>query len=308
MSSNRLALFGVPWFSVIAAIVLGVILANRAETFGAWFLIVSALFFGLPHGACDFWILQRSFNRENKLLKIGLSLTSYLVLVCATIWLWLNFAGFALIGFLLLSAWHFGSGDAIWTSNGFKQFLIQSTGRGLLIIFAPLVFYPDESRATLLPLTENSPNAELIWSIAPFLLIIGIVLQFGASIFTSRATAFILLIENVLLLTLFAFTTPLFAVAVYLIGVHSWRHLWRLENNFATETLSLEKSWRVAFDFHVRALPFTILSLVGIVLIFWLWDIRLVDLAQFTKVYLILLSALTVPHATLVLLMEMRKN
>jgi Beta-carotene 15,15'-dioxygenase len=58
--------------------------------------------------------------------------------------------------------------------------------------------------------------------------------------------------------------------------------------------------------FHLRALPITIFSLFGIGLIFWLWQMQISDLANYTSAYLVLLSALTVPHAILITWSEIR--
>jgi Brp/Blh family beta-carotene 15,15'-monooxygenase len=118
-------------------------------------------------------------------------------------------------------------------------------------------------------------------------------------LYTQR-NAFILL-ETTILLLFFYTTTPLLALTIYLIGVHSWRHLLRLDVYENTgKTIANKGLWNNISRFHIRTLPITIVSLVGIGLIFWLWQMKISDLGDYTSAYLILLSALTVPHTILI--------
>ena len=57
-------------------------------------------------------------------------------------------------------------------------------------------------------------------------------------------------------------------------------------------------------NFYKKALPITALSLIGLVAIFFVFRSDLSVLSQWTSAYLILLSALTVPHAVLIRKME----
>ena len=226
-----------------------------------------------------------------------------LALFIAGIWYFLP--GIALIGFLALTAWHFGSGDAIWESDKNLDWLLNSCGRGLLIISAPLAFYPQQSGLVLTKLDPNS--AETLIRLAPYTLSGGIFLLLINTFFIllqNRKTnnrKLPLRLETMILLLFFWLTTPLLAVAVYLIGVHSWRHLLRL--NVYEQTAGVFENnnlWRSICRFHCRALPLTIFSLIGAALIIWFWQLRISSLAEQTSAYLVLLSALTVPHAALI--------
>jgi beta-carotene 15,15'-dioxygenase len=308
---RRTALYLIPWTSLLGGWLLGVWTGENSEIFGAWLLLASALLFGLPHGAYDFWVLSDATQHEpNKFRSLGKKLTLYLLLVIVTVGVWYFLPSVALIGFLALTAWHFGSGDAIWENVETFAWLTNSLGRGLLIISAPLTFYPKETGFVLAKLDANS--TEMLIYLAPFTLIIGIVLLAVNAIFILKTDLQIQLsawLEPIILLIFFWLTTPLLAVTVYLVGVHSWRHLLRLNIYEQTDnTLRHNDLWRNVNRFHRRALPLTLISLSGLGLIFWLLNLRISELVDNTSAYLILLSALTVPHATLITWTEIRRR
>lgn len=286
---------------------LGGLSGENSEIVGAWLLLGSALLFGLPHGAYDFWILFDSTRRERQSFRafFGL-LTTYLILALTVVVVWYFLPSVVLIGFLALTAWHFGSGDAIWETENRKDWLINSLGRGLLVMSAPLAFYQTESGSVLAKLDAKS--AEILLSVAPYTLAIGIVLislNNSVALFQDfklqTENRLLTLFEAFFLLLFFWLTTPLLAVTVYLIGVHSWRHLLRLEIYEQREKAFERKNLRqIISRFHQRALPVTLISLTGLGLIFWLWELRISDLTNYTSAYLVLLSALTVPHAALI--------
>ena len=284
--------------------------SEKSETLGAWLLLASALAFGLPHGAYDFWILFDKTRSESSSLVKNLAI--YLMLAILTVSVWYLLSSVALIGFLALTAWHFGSGDAIWENDSKYNWLLNSLGRGLLVISAPLTFYPQESGVILAKLDANS--AKMLINFAPYTLMIGVFLFLLKNLFLifqrsqiKLRQQFFVWLETIFLLTFFWLTTPLLAVTIYLVGVHSWRHLLRL-NIYEQDGKIFEFNslWHNIKRFHQRALPLTLLSLIGLALVFWLWQLRISDLSDKTSAYLILLSALTVPHAILITWTELR--
>lgn len=234
------------------------------------------------------------------------------MLVILTVGVWYFLPSVALIGFLALTAWHFGSGDAIWERDREHNWLTNSLGRGLLVMAAPLTFYPAESGVVLAKLDPNSVGTLL--TIAPYALVLAILLFLFSNlllIFQSSKIELgresVVWLETIFLLVFFWLTTPLLAVTIYLVGVHSWRHLLRL-NLYEQSDKKIEFTgvWQNIKRFHQRALPITILSLVGLAVIVWVWQLRISDLADNTSAYLVLLSALTVPHAILITWTELK--
>ncbi len=288
---------------------------ESSEIAGAWLLLFSALLFGLPHGAYDFWILFDSTCRKHRSFRalFGL-LTTYLTLAAAVVVVWYFLPGIILIGFLALTAWHFGSGDAIWETENQSDWFWNSLSRGLLVMSAPLAFYQSESGLVLARLNANS--AKILLAIAPYTLTIGItliVINNFAAFFRDSKTPIInrllTLSEALFLLTFFRLTTPLLAVTIYLIGVHSWRHLLRLElYEQNQQAFNRQNLWKLIYRFHRRALPVTLVSLIGLGLIFWLLHLHVSDFANYTSAYLVLLSALTLPHAALITWTELNRR
>jgi Brp/Blh family beta-carotene 15,15'-monooxygenase len=289
---------------------------EQTEYVGAWLLLISAFAFGLPHGACDFWILQKTAqNQKNSFHPLAKNFLIYLTLSIATIAIWFFFPSFALIAFLLLTSWHFGSGDAIWEKGDKKFWVLNSFGRGFIIIFAPISFHSSQSSNVLLGLTGNTGISivELIIKISPFILSIGIIFLIIETILTKNmrtlSSQLIKWTEIILLLITFWLTSPILAVAFYLVGVHSWRHILRLEFYASGENEPRETTVRQSIvNFHKKALPMTALSLVGLTGIFWFWQISLTEVYSMTYAYLILLSALTVPHAAMISWIETRNS
>jgi beta-carotene 15,15'-dioxygenase len=314
---SHLQLYIIPWLSLLIGCLFGKLAGENAEIYGAWLLIASALFFGLPHGAYDFWLLtENTRHTKSNLIHTLNLLFGYLFIALLIVGVWFFFQNFAIVGFLALTVWHFGSGDAIWENADRKDWIINSFGRGFVLMFAPLTFFPKQSGVVLSKLVsrENTEIVGFLLNLAPFILVSGIILVFlncfVIKSITSKLSSqrnLIILVETVLLILFFWLTTPLLAVTIYLIGVHSWRHLLRIgvyENDgkhFEGNSL-----WAMVGKFHLRALPITIFSLFGIGLIFWLWQMKISELADYTSAYLVLLSALTVPHAILITWSEFR--
>ncbi|MCY7375420.1 MAG: Brp/Blh family beta-carotene 15,15'-dioxygenase [Pyrinomonadaceae bacterium] len=310
---HRTALYAIPWASLFIGWLLGVSAGENSETLGAWLLLASALLFGLPHGAYDFWILSDATRGETKRwLALGKILAAYLLLALFIGGVWYFLPSIALISFLALTAWHFGSGDAIWESDVKLEWFLNSVGRGLLIVSAPLAFHPQDSAFVFSKLDANA--SEILIYFAPYTLAVGMLLLLltdltGLFQKTNFQRQFSGRLETLFLLLFFWLTTPLLAVTVYLVGVHSWRHLLRLEIYERNELNSkIDGLWGNIGRFHGRALPLTVLSLIGAALIIWLLQLRVSDLADQTSAYLILLSALTVPHAALITRTELKRQ
>jgi Brp/Blh family beta-carotene 15,15'-monooxygenase len=304
---------------LVLAPLFGILLGDSLnEKLGAWLLITSVLVFGLPHGACDFWILQETSKLHRiSFRKLIIYFSIYLMLAILTVGVWFVAPGFALTGFLLLTVWHFGSGDAIWAKTDNLQWILSSAGRGLLVIFSPIAFHREMSGNVLYGLTVNSETAlvEIILSLSPLLVIIGFILLVTESLvnyrYSESSAERIKWTEIGLLLIMFWFTTPLLAITLYLIGVHSWRHILRLdlyEKDQKAFRNCPKTLGQIILGFHRKALPMTFLSLIGLFGIIWFFQIRSNDIFQMSYAYLILLSALTVPHATLISWMETRNK
>ncbi len=314
---NRAVLYGLPWLAAVAAVAAALGLPGaRADSLAVWILVGSVPFFGLPHGSADWWVLRLAAGpRWDRWQTRALLASVYVLAALATLGLWYGQPGLALAGFIALTVWHFGSAEAsvlfpdktplhdpVWWLFG--------VGRGLLVIFTSLAFWPAKSAAVLAPFAAlGHGSGEVVVGLlrfAPYFLWLGAALQtaglcleirYQSTRPDQRTLAFEGLETGVLLL-LFRAAPPLLSFACYWVAFHAWRHLLRMEGTLQPSgPLPL---WRAVVDFHRRTLPLTVLSLLGLGVIFLVWPALLHGSAQVVTAYLILLSALTVPHAVVV--------
>lgn len=320
--SPRRAIVVAPWTLIILASTLGALAPDFAEKWGAALLLLSGLCFGMPHGAGD-WLLMRARSRNTaQLARLTLL---YLLLALAVAALWWVSAAAALWFFLALTAWHWGSGDAHWLSERASSkrpdapWLLFAIGRGALVMAAPLAFHARQSAAVLTEFSQLTtrggapfPVARAL-SIAPYAL--GFALTLSALAWflrrqtdvNERASDGALIVgETALLLLLFCATPPLFAVTVYFAGVHAWRHILRIE---ALQNAPLDGALPIAravVRFHLQVAPVTALVLLGLAPLIWLWPRILTDALALGTTYLILISALTLPHALAIIWLDWR--
>lgn len=309
-------LYAVPWLAafvtVAAALYLG---GRRADALAGWALAASFLFFGLPHGSGDWWVLKLAAGeRWRGWTRVGL-LGGYVLAALLTLGVWRWEPAVALVGFLALTVWHFGSADASVLLPGRRPlrdgaWWLFALGRGLLMICTPLAFRPAESAGLLQPFAALSyaPGqiVAVVLSAAPYLVWTGAALQtVGLRIEAHRQpigkrdrglTANFL--ETAVLLALFRLAPPLLAFTCYFVAFHAWRHVLRIEGLLHPGVPM--PLGRALGDFHRRTLPLTLLCLLGLGLIFVEWPQRAVDTSGWRTAYFVLLSALTVPHALVV--------
>lgn len=299
---------------MLTALLFSTLIGDQSERVGSWLLLGSALAFGLPHGAADFWILKRRVEQgRGAPQRLILLLSAYTFLAALIVAVWYFFPGFSTLGFLVLTALHFGSGDQIWEESGQRD-PAPSFLRGLVVISAPLAFHAADSGAVLkalAPTAESFAPVEAIIVWAPMVCGSAVVALLCYDLpRLSRGAPFpwVKWLELGLLTMFFMILTPLYAVAVYFVSVHSWRHVFRL-NIYEGKTGSGDFSLPVAVviaDFYRKALPVTVLSLAGLAIVYLVFKSDSGPLLAWTSSYLILLSALTVPHAILITFTEKR--
>ena len=300
------ALYGVPWMCLLLGISAGVLWGERAQNWGAPLWLVSAFLVGMPHGAGDLLALQGarqtrdlSARAERTLARLYLPLA----LGVGVLW-WLN-ASWGLLFFLILTAWHWGSADA-WLgapAHNRRAWVLAAWARGLLVMSAPLALRPLESATFLRSFSAlGAPvDAAAIIKWAAPIMVFALALQVAAWLSGREGTARLLagLIETALLLILFRATPPLLAVACYFVGVHSWRHILRIESLLPGAPMR-ENIARSVWDYHRRVLPLALLALVGLVPVALLWPQLWRAPGDWLVGYLVLISALTLPHAIVV--------
>ena len=286
-------------FAIGFAIVLSFIFAQLIESSDiTWQVIVAliALAVGIPHGALDHLVtLPRTSSAKMALFILGYVAVAIAAVVALLTW---NVIGF--IGVVVMSAVHFGIGDAAFISemdrrssytNRFPRFSYAAAG-GALPVVIPLV--SDKSSAAL-----ERVNASLInWhqGFNDELLLLTLVI-FAIALLRLLQKRRISDGIDLSLLYLLALTAPpLVAFAVYFGCWHAMRHTARL-------TLVLPRSQKAfaegrSTDAFLSAiwpgLPALIGTFViaGIVIAFRGGSVS----DQFLWITLVIVWALTVPH------------
>lgn len=238
------------------------------------------------------------------------TLASYTSIAALVALVWFLLPEISLIVFLLLTALHFGSGDEAWASDD-KFSIAPAALRGLMIVSGPLAFHPTDSAVVLNALVRAEGTSPFIESVLGFSNHVFLFSAISLGIYELyRAAKKTILVPNrivepLLIGIFFYFVSPLLAVAIYFVGVHSWRHVFRLELYDRPASEVGESGVVASFvKFYSKALPITALSLIGLIAVFFVFRSDLSMLSQWTSAYLILLSALTVPHAVLIRKME----
>ena len=286
-------------FAVAIAIVLSFIFAQLIEDASiTWQVVIAlvALAIGIPHGALDHLVtLPRSSAK-----KMALFIVLYVAVAVAAVIALLTWNVFGFIFVVIMSAVHFGIGDAAFISEidrrsenpkRFQKYLYASAA-GTLPVVIPLV--SDKSTSAL----EKVNPALINWHQG---------LNNDLLLWTMLLTAFVLLrlvqkrrdgeaIDLVLLYLLAVTAPPLVAFAVYFGCWHAMRHTARL-----TLTLPSSQEAFAAGDekkaFLRAVLPGTP-ALVGTFIVAALIVLLRGDSLddQFLWVSLVVVWALTVPH------------
>ena len=243
---------------------------------------------------------------------------SYLFAVGATLLAWRWARPAATVGFLLLTVWHWGSADASGTLlPRSRRWAALSLGRGLVVVAAPLTLRPAaEARTVVDTLAGNAVTGDAALAFAWPLLGVGVLLEAVVLSLTAldavaagerdperswRRTGRHAL-ETGLLLALFRFLPAVASVGVYFVFFHAWRHVERLAALQPGGAPTARGGLRRLAAFYRQVWPFALAALVALPALHRL----LASPASqpggggWLTAYLILLSALTVPHAAVV--------
>ena len=106
--------FGAASLILVCLTALVIALPRSGDILEGWAggaLLVGGAFIGLPHGASDFIVAHRVLRRRLRHAWLPTFLLGYLALVAIVLEAWSSAPLATLVGFLAISAIHFGSGD-----------------------------------------------------------------------------------------------------------------------------------------------------------------------------------------------------
>lgn len=293
-------------------ILFGILTALAFAPFGGiplgWQIVMAlvALTIGIPHGAVDHLITVHKTTS----VRMALFLLGYLAVVGLAIWaiLTANLLGFQAV--VLMSAIHFGLGDAAFISElDARQQNTRKFPRVAYVLasgFTPVVIPLVSQQSTE---ALSAVNPELInWAgdLAPALFALMLAIAGAAVIWMLFARRMQEAVDLALLLTLSLSAPPLVAFAFYFGLWHALRHTGRLSLEFKKSQVQhkLGKSWK-AFGEAVFAGAPALAIVIGFTVFLGLS--RGFDLGQQLLWYLlVVIWALTVPHMALTLKLDVR--
>jgi len=283
------------WFGqafVAATALLAVAAAFGARLNSSTTLIVLAVgvvLLGLPHGALDPLVARKAFATYERYSTLVFYVL-YFLAVCLYVLLWMRLPTLGLSGFLVISAYHFGSD---WYPRGT---VLTRLGYGLTVVTLPAVLHgrAEAQIFGLLGMVHAQMLADISRVVAPVAVTVGGV---GAVLqFTQRRkdlVEFLAIVAGALMLEPLVFFTCYFSL------LHSPRHL--LET---AENLGLVNFQSIA----LKSFPILIATLV----LGGLFYLNLPGSSMSGRIVMTVfigLAALTVPHMLLeTIASRMRKH
>lgn len=310
-SMNRTDLWFIPPFLGAIGLLLLWLFTPSAliPTVGAGIFLGSILLLGMPHGAAD--ISLAPLLKKDRFLY-GKFLLTYGGLMCATFAAWIVAPVFAMIAFILLTIWHWGTADIVpaalhrQRNSNLMAAYFHGITRGGWIILGPLAVHASAVDDLLMAwgssfsITQFSVLFTAFW-----LTFIGLDIVFAATKLRSDHAYLRWYFGEILFLVSLQFVLdPLWWIAVYFICFHSWRHSLRICAH-SRPSLFNKKSSRWIFIPGSLDAAGKICWIMGSLLLLAVVLFRHGDLTSLSTIgwvgdYLILISALTVPHAILV--------
>jgi len=117
---------------VMALMTKFVIIGEEAQLY---FLIISIILTGVPHGSLDYFIQRQALINSSQKISIYLFLTKYLFSMLCYAMVWWLFPTVALMVFIAIAAYHFGELDWPFPGNTSMDSVVYSIYGFLLIAF-----------------------------------------------------------------------------------------------------------------------------------------------------------------------------
>ena len=274
---------------------------------------LSIFLLGLPHGASD-WLLYRSVFPRHSYREWAVFIGGYSLLAVLFAVFWWAAPHYACFSFLCITAWHWGSGD----SNDFQKkrfgWILASLSRGCIQMLAPIVFHPAASQVfveQLIGVFGNEATIILPYKSGALLLATSIFIECTTWLWAivnqqiKKRKAVQHLFETFALLGLFYYLPPLLSVGIYFLWLHALRHSLRL-----LERCSFNHARNVLINLSILHLrSFLFVAPVLLVLFVWFFAhpaflyLNVKSIAE----YLVVIAALTFPHAILITALDLRE-
>jgi Brp/Blh family beta-carotene 15,15'-monooxygenase len=235
-----------PWCVLAFGVLSALIDPAFTTTAAPWPFVIALFVFGMPHGCADWIVAARLSGRVGAWSRIS-GFTGYLCQMLACLALMALLPGVAALMFLCLTMFHFGMADATAVGadkDGFVARWGLALGRGMLLLSTAFAAHPVAAWAPFeqieTALSAWQHGAASAWmptpqEMRPLAMIgVGAGVVFALASAAARArrgharAAVLDLVEHALVASMAALADPLFAVGMFFIGVHAFRHTRRL--------------------------------------------------------------------------------
>lgn len=249
-------------------------------------LAIGVVALGLPHGALDPSIAERSGLIDGTQWSLIRFNTVYIIIVLGVIGLWWLAPTLSLSFFLLISAYHF-SGDWKSTVPNWAQWV---AGASLLLM--PITFHTSEV-AAIFEVLSGAGGRQLATILSSLGAAVPASLA-GISLYAIWQRQWATALEWMSILALGYIAPALVFFILYFCLLHSPRHL---SGHFAdTPASDHSKLWRML-------VTYTLATLVVLAPMVWLWSDLALD-QSVLKLVFVGLAAVTVPHMALMVYAE----
>lgn len=261
---------------------LYLLIMQESDTFlWVWFLIVMATI-GIPHGAIDHLLYHKNSGHENNLKKF---IFLYLGIMLSYLLCWYYLPVTALILFIIMSAYHFGQSHFIRIKVvRHKELLYLTTG----FYYLAAILFGDFEKTSEILITMVD-----IQFLKPFTIPLTIALLLSSAtlavIQPSSKKHFFLL--ELLILGLCLFYMPLLLAFITYFGF--WHALPSLLEEY--RNLTFEGGKNKALRFVKNLLPFSLISIFGIILILIIFN-RWLSEKELTLLLFVIVSLISAPH------------
>ncbi len=296
-------------------------------------MAASVLLFGLPHGALDHLVPARLTGKRASVASVAVVAALYVVVGGGVLAVWNTLPLMAFAGFIVLTWFHWGQGD-LWIDlaagdvDRLRQPILRAGTvfvRGGIPLLLPLVFHPavyEKVRLGTIDLFADPSKVTTSWALGPVSRLsvgsaFGIVVL-GMALATWRTARTHVQriawaqdqVEIAVLALFFALGPPVLTIGIYFCLWHALRHIIRLEllDPRGVAFLSRGRLWKAARRFAIDAAPITAIAIVVLGAVYFMLPTAVGSPESRLGPYLVLISALTVPHIAIVTYMDRRQN
>jgi len=308
--------YRLPLFVFAGCVTIELCFAGFSATYAGWPLVLSLVLVGMPHGAVDFIVSSRLRSASSVKDQL-LSFVGYCVVLLLSLAAFVIAPSLTLAAFVVASAIHFGVADARdvekRTAASSNAIVIRTSGlaRGAVILALPFALSPAESWQVFVDVMalvgrdmRTSPpmlvqqTALLVCALAPaaHMLVTAWRLRLA-----HKEAAIVEAIESAMITLAFLVLHPLFAMGLYVVAWHSWRHMQSLSQFFGDDQRACGYSQiaRSIARLHVYSLPLLIPTLLIFGVAGW-WRLDAWTSEMMAALTIAIFVVVTLPHHLLV--------